>query len=149
MDRPAGVLKTIGKLPEKWAHYTHDNDGHGVDSLPEYRRGENIFINEVCSLYVQHGIEEATDDVSGAYLDPALVKAGRILEMNYFKEMKVYERLPGTHLATTAGKLIGAMWTDTNKGDSEKPNVRCRLVGKEFRTGPDDAPSRALRLWRR
>ena len=44
------------------------------------------------------------------------------------------------------------MWIDTNKGDSENPNVRCRLVGKEFRTGPDDAlfastpPLEALRL---
>ena len=49
---------------------------------PRTGRGENILINELCSVYVQHGIEEATDDVSGAYLDPALVKAGRILEMN-------------------------------------------------------------------
>jgi hypothetical protein len=44
------------------------------------------------------------------------------------------------------------MWIDTNKGDSENPNVRCRLVGKEFRTGPDDAlfastpPLEALKL---
>ena len=26
-----------------------------------------------------------------------------------------------------------------NKGDIDKPNIRCRLVGKEFRTTPDDA----------
>ena len=44
------------------------------------------------------------------------------------------------------------MWIDTNQGDAEHPNVRCRLVGKEFRTGPDDAlfastpPLEALRL---
>ncbi len=44
------------------------------------------------------------------------------------------------------------MWSDTNKGDADNPNVRCRLVGKEFRTGPDDAlfaitpPLDALRL---
>ena len=125
VDRPAGVLKPIGEWPEKWADYIHEIDGHGVDALPEDRQGENILINKLCSLYVQHGIEEAIDDVSGACLDPALVKAGRILEMNYFKDMKVYERVPRTHLATTGGKLIGTMWIDTNKGDSENPSVRC------------------------
>ena len=59
--------------------------------------------------------------------------------MNYFRDMKVYERVPRSHLATTGGKIIGTMWIDTNKGDADNPNVRCRLVGKEFRTGPDDA----------
>ena len=59
--------------------------------------------------------------------------------MNYFKDMKVYDRVPRSHLATTGGKIIGTMWIDTNKGDADNPNVRCRLVGKEFRTGPDDA----------
>ena len=49
-----------------------------MDSQPEDRQGETILINELCSLYVQHGIEEATDDVSGAYLGRALVKAGRM-----------------------------------------------------------------------
>ena len=41
---------------------------------------------------------------------------------------------------------------DINKGDGENPNVRCRLVRNEFRTGPDDVlfastpPLEALRL---
>ena len=39
-----------------------------------------------------------------------------------------------------------------NEGDLDKPNIRCRLVGKEFRTTPDNAvyastpPLEALRL---
>ena len=40
VDRPAGVLKPIGEWPEKWADYTHEIDGHGVDALPEDRQGE-------------------------------------------------------------------------------------------------------------
>ena len=40
-----------------------------------------------------------------------------------FKEMKVYECVPRTHLATTGGKLIGIVWIDINKGDSVNPNV--------------------------
>ena len=49
-------------------------------------------------------------------------------------------------------KVIKTRWIDADKGDEENPNYRARLVGKEFRTGPDDAmfastpPLEALRL---
>jgi hypothetical protein len=33
------------------------------------------------------------------------------------------------------GKIIGVRWVDVNKGDSEKPDMRSRLVGQEFNTG--------------
>jgi hypothetical protein len=36
------------------------------------------------------------------------------------------------------GKTIQTIWIDVNKGDSEKPVYRSRLVGKEFRTHADD-----------
>ena len=92
------------------------------------------------------------DDVSGAMLDPKLVRAGRDVEMGFFRDMGVYDCVPRSEQAETGGKIIGTKWIDTNKGDSENPNIRCRLVGKEFRTGPDDAlfastpPLEALRL---
>ena len=152
VNRPAGVLNPIGDWPEKWADHTHEIGGRGVDSQPEGRLGEHILVSELRGLYIQHGIEEATVDVSGAYLDLALVKAGCILEMNLFMDMKVYDCVPRSYLATTGGKIIGTMWIDTNKEDRQNPNVRCRLVGKEFRTGPDDElfgstpPLEALRL---
>ena len=86
------------------------------------------------------------------YSDAKLVKAGRVVEMDYFKSMGVYERVPRSEQLETKGKVIGTKWIDTNKGDFENPNIRCRLVGKEFGTGPDDAlfastpPLEALRL---
>ena len=94
---------------------------------------------ELQSLYVHHGIEEAIDDVSNAYLDPSLVKEARSVEMGFFKDMKVYERVPRAEQEKTGGNIIGAKWIDVNKGDSDNPRIRSRLVGKEFLTGPDDA----------
>ena len=108
--------------------------------------GEAILDKELFSLDAQNGMEEAADDVSGAYLDPSLVKAGRILELNYFKDMKVYDRVPRSHLAATGGKIVGTMWIDTHKGDTDNPNVRCRLVGKR---APTTRSSPALRRGRR
>ena len=72
--------------------------------------------------------------------------------MGFFKTMGVYERVPRSEQRETGGKTIGTTWIDTNKGDFDNPKIRSRLVGKEFRTGPDDAlftstpPLEALRL---
>ena len=86
----------------------------------------------MCALYAQNVIEYAIDDVSGALLDPAMVHAGRATEMAFFEGMKVYERVPRAEQHKTGGKIIGTKWIDVNKGDIDKPNIRCRLVGKEF-----------------
>ena len=80
-NRPAGTSKPIGTWPEKWTDCVHELDGHSIDVEPAERSGERELEKELLSLYIQHGIEEAVDDVSGAILDPALVKAGREVEM--------------------------------------------------------------------
>ena len=64
-----------------WADYIHEFDGHGIDADPKDRIGEAILKGELDSLYVQHGVEGAVDDVSGADLDPSLVRAGLEAEM--------------------------------------------------------------------
>jgi hypothetical protein len=66
--------------------------------------------------------------------------------------MGVYDRVPRSEQRESGGKIIGTKWIDVNKGDFDNPKIRSRLVGKEFRTGPDDAlfastpPLEALRL---
>ena len=150
--RPAGVSHPIREWPETWSDFTHEFDGHGMGCKAEDRIGEEILQGELHSLYVQNGLEGAFDDVSGTHLDPSLVRAGRELEMKYFKDMKVYDRVPRSDQAKTGGKIIGTEWIDVNTGDIDNPKIRSRLVGKEFRTGPDDAlfastpPLEALRL---
>ena len=59
--------------------------------------------------------------------------------MDFFESMGVYDYLPRSEQKLTGGKIIGTKWIDVNKGDSENPRLRPRMVGKEFRTGPDDA----------
>ena len=104
------------------------------------------------AIYAENGMQMASDDVSGANLDLALVHEARATEIEYFRGMGVYERVPRSEQHQTKGKIIGTKWIDTNKGDSTNPKIRSRLVGKEFRTGPDDAlfastpPLEALRL---
>ena len=69
-------------------------------------------------------------------LEVEKVKEARGAEMGYFRRLRVYDKV-GRSLAR-GYKLIRTKWIDTSKGDFENPNIRCRLVGKNIRTGPDD-----------
>ena len=109
-------------------------------------------MGELDAIYVQHEVEYASDDISGAWLDPVLVRERHDVEMAFFDGMGVYERVPRSEQTQTGGKIIGTKWIDVNNGDFVNPRIRCRLVDKEFKTGPDDAlhastpPLEALRV---
>ena len=55
------------------------------------------------------------------------------LEMDFFKRMGVYEKIPKHH--AKGQKVISTRWVDTNKGDEANPDYRSRLVGRELNTG--------------
>ena len=94
----------------------------------------------------------ASDDVSGAALDPEMVVKARQLEMDYFRKMGVYHKITRKTMQQHGGKTIGTRWIDIKRGDEKMPDYRSRLVGKEFNVGSDPAlyaatpPLEALRL---
>ena len=95
----------------------------------------------------------AIDDVTGQRLDPRLMRIARKEEIAYFKQMGVYEKVDISEAWAETGKApIAVRWVDINKGDSNNPNYRSRLVAKEFNTGvcPElyaaTPPSECLRL---
>ena len=65
-----------------------------MDAGPGDRTGEEILKGLIMNLCIQHGVEIACDDVSGAVLDPGMVHTARKTEMDYFKGMVVYDRVP-------------------------------------------------------
>ena len=76
----------------------------------------------------------AWDDQSGASLKPALMVQARREEIQYFKDMKVYEKVMLEECWEQTGKgPIDVRWVDINKGDEVNPNYRSRLVAKEFK----------------
>ena len=72
--------------------------------------------------------------------------------MGYFQKLGVYDYAARAEQEQSMGKIIGVSWVDVNRGDSEDPEYRSRLVGTEFAVGNDDAlyaatpPSEALRI---
>ena len=76
----------------------------------------------------------ASDDVHGGALDPRLVEQARKVEMRFVKDRGIYGYATVQEsVRETGSKPIGTRWVDTNKGDSERPNYRSRLVAMEFR----------------
>ena len=88
-----------------------------------------------------HGNDEqfiAWDDVTGATLRPELVREARMAEMEYFKKMKVYQKVSRSRCLQVTGKgPIGVRWIDVNKQGEDDPLYRSRLVAKDFNNYKD------------
>ena len=81
--RPAGTTHPVGDWPDHWSDCIHEFDGHGIGAVGDDRDGGTRLMGELDALYVQHGVDYASDDVSGAWLDPAQVREGRDVEMAF------------------------------------------------------------------
>ena len=80
----------------------------------------------------------AWDDVSGAPLLPHLVREARKAEMEYFKKMKVYMKVPKSKCFQATGKApIGVRWIDVNKQGEDDPLYRSRFAAKDFNNHKD------------
>ena len=71
------------------------------------------------------------DDVTGASLPSKLCEEAMQVEIQYTREMNVYT--PCKHDTGKDQGLtpIGTRWVFTNKGDTERPFIRARLVAQE------------------
>ena len=73
------------------------------------------------------------DDITGEVLDPSLVKRGKDEEMRRFREMGVYTYASKDEAYSDPdGGIVDTRWVTVNNGTRDDPNVRCRLVAREF-----------------
>ena len=94
-------------------------------------------------------LEAAWDDVSGATLDPKLVRQARQEEMAYVHKMQLYDKVPiSERKRITARQPIIVRWVDSNKGDKESPNYRSRIVAREINTYNRDDLFAATPPWK-
>jgi len=77
---------------------------------------------------------EVYDERSGEVLDPELVKKSRMEELGFMKKIDLYEEAPIEECWERTGKPpVDTKWVDLNKGTKEKPDVRCRMVARDFK----------------
>ena len=78
------------------------------------------------------------DGISGNVFDRGLVEEARREEVAEAEAMTVWTKVPRSEAYTVTGKPpIGTRWVDTDKGDSNNPNVRSRIVAQELKREPD------------
>ena len=114
-----------GDWDEKWVDKVHHDE-------------EDTTLKMISQLMMRDGVMWAKDDVNGMELDPKEVVKARRVEMAFFKKMKVYTIVPESHQRASGGKIIDLRWIDVNKGDKDNPDMRSRLVGREFNQHKDD-----------
>ncbi len=69
--------------------------------------------------------------MTGAALKPKLVREARKQDIDYFRKVKVYKKVPRSE---ATGKVISVRWVDINKGDEVNPHYRSRFVAREINT---------------
>ena len=83
---------------------------------------------------------EFFDDVTGQTLDKKMAVEARKLEMQFFRNMKVYDKVPRWMAARDGCKVITTKWRDINKGRPAEPE----LQSKAGRQGDQDGFSTGL-----
>ena len=74
--------------------------------------------------------EQAWGEVSGEELDPKKVKKARWLEMDYYKKMDVFVKVPNEECRRVTGKdPLKTRWIDIDKGE----RYRSRWVAKQLK----------------
>ena len=97
---------------------------------------ESDKLRQECRLVEEDGspwLESAFDDVSGAELDPKEVYEARMEEVQFIRDMKLYDKVPIEECWANTGKApISTKWIDVNKGDYVAPKYRSRNVAREI-----------------
>ena len=74
------------------------------------------------------------DEKTGEYLDPELARRARLEEIQFMKKIGLFEEVPVEQCCEMIGKdPITTKWVDIDKGTVDRPDVRCRLVARDFK----------------
>lgn len=81
-----------------------------------------------------HDWDDTFDCKIGEALGPLLVDVVRKEELAFMKKICLYDEVSIDECWEAIGKgPVSTMWVDVNKGTSSHPDVRCRLVARDFK----------------
>ena len=86
------------------------------------------------------------DDHTGAQLPGELVHKGKMEEIRWAEEIGLYKKISRAEAKRRGRELVPIKWVVTDKGDPNRPKVRCRLVGREPASGDEGNFVRARTL---
>ena len=75
-------------------------------------------------------------------LDPKMAREARREEVSFMKRIELYDEVDLSECWTATGRgPVSTKWVDINKGSITEPDVRCRLVARDFKSKGDDLRS--------
>ena len=78
---------------------------------------------------------EVFDGKTGETLDPELVAKARAEEYELMRKIELLDEVPASECWDRTGRPpVSTKWVDVNKGTAARPDVRCRLVARNFKT---------------
>ena len=81
------------------------------------------------------GLEKVWDDVRGGMMRMDDVRRARREEIGYMQSKGIWKVVDVEECWRVTGKgPVGVRWVDTNKGTDDSPEVRSRLVARDFKT---------------
>jgi len=85
--------------------------------------------------YVDGGMASGyVDDRTGLILDEALTRQAEAEEMDFMKKIQLYDVVESAECwEKTGNPPVTTKWVRVNKGTPEAPDVRCRLVARDFK----------------
>ena len=116
---------TIGELPD----HEEDRKDSGQSSAGTTAADDPWVLNNW---------DFAWDDVNNKNLDAGKVREARREEMKFIEMKGVWGKYPKEKALKEGYKIVDTRWIDTDKGDTNNPVYRSRLVGKEFNTGQEE-----------
>ena len=75
------------------------------------------------------------DDVRGGWLDREKVHEARMEDVSFMQREHLRDVVPRSQ--ATGHRIVSVRWGDAKKGTEERPEVRCRLVARDFKAGVD------------
>ena len=74
------------------------------------------------------------DTKTGKELNKRAVAAARKEEIEFMRQIKLYDKVDLEECIRMTGRPpVSTKWVEVDKGTTEKPDVRCRLVARDFR----------------
>ena len=74
------------------------------------------------------------DAKTGKELDERTVAVARKEEIEFMRQIKLYDNVGWVESIRMTGRPpVSTKWVEVDKGTAEKPDVRCRLVARDFR----------------
>ena len=117
----------------RWRRRPEERGGKAEDEgLQEHEEagGDGMTVEAV----LQNDV--AWDDVKDGWLDGEKVREARMEEVGYMKRKLLWDEVSRSD--ASGHRIVSVKWVDTNKGTENKPEIRCRLVARDFRGADKD-----------